>query len=84
DWIPARLLGLSLALAGDFMPTFQAWVKGFCYKPEEQDVYFKDLGTAALKHTKPMTELAVQDLAFRSLVVWVIVLAIMTLTAVVQ
>lgn len=84
DWIPARLLGLSLALAGDFAPAFQAWVKAFCYKPEETETYFKEVGAAALKHTKPITELAVQDLAFRSLVVWVIVLAIMTLTAIVQ
>jgi AmpE protein len=84
DWIPARLLGLSFALAGDFIPAFQAWIVHFCQKPEENEVFFKEVAAAALKHIKPVNELAVQDLAFRSLVVWVIVLAIMTLTAIVQ
>lgn len=84
DWIPARLLGLSFALAGDFLPAFQAWIAHFAQKPEDNQTFFKEVATAALKHTKPVNELVVQDLAFRSLVVWVVVLALMTLTAIVQ
>jgi AmpE protein len=81
NWIPVRLLGLSFALAGDFIPVFQAWIKHLWSAPANNEQLLQDCGMAAVKNQKELTEANLLKLAFRSLVVWLIVLALMTITA---
>lgn len=84
DWLPVKLLTLSFALAGDFMAAFHVWIARFKHTPSQNDGLLKDVGTAALKHYKPITATVVQELAVRSLIIWLAILALMTITAVVQ
>lgn len=81
NWIPVRLLGLSFALAGDFIPVFQAWIKHLWSAPANNEQLLQDCGMAAVKTQKQLTEANLLNLAFRSLIVWLVILAIMTITA---
>jgi AmpE protein len=85
DWIPVRLLGLSLALMGDFSPTFHAWFNHLWAAPAANEALLQDCGKAALhKRNDTADEKEWLDLGFKGLVTWLVILALMTIVAVVQ
>ncbi len=84
DWIPARLVGLGYALAGNFVKGFQQWMhyagRGLA---SNQDLLIMS-GLAAMDinpDTPADAEQARQTLRLidRSLIVWIVVIAIFTL-----
>lgn len=85
DWVPVRLLGLTFALVGSFSNVFMPWVKTLSEtiaKSNELAVRF-GLASLGIDGKKPDME-TVQgavDLCFRAQVVWVVVLALMTVAS---
>lgn len=84
DWFPIRLLAVSFALGGNFTPAFQSFISGFFQSPDNNEAFLKSVGDAALLDTGRNDDIAVQGLLFRSLVIWLVLLAILTLTAIVK
>lgn len=85
DWIPVRLLGLSLALMGDFAPTFHAWRTHLFAAPSANETFLQDCAKAAShKRNDTASENEWLDLGFKGLTSWLVILALMTIVAVVQ
>ncbi len=84
DWIPARILALGLALMGDFTPTFHAWRQHFFAMPAANETLLDDCGKVALhKSADTAEECEWQEIALRSLLTWLVLFALVTLTALV-
>jgi AmpE protein len=88
DWIPVRITGLSYALAGHFSYAFAKWLKYLKLGPSKSQELAYRLGLAALEldETDPATaQLAENNSALtlidRSLVIWIVVIAIFTMGA---
>ncbi|NNM58359.1 MAG: regulatory signaling modulator protein AmpE [Legionellales bacterium] len=84
DWIPIRLLAASFALTGNFTPAFQSLMRGFFQCPDNNEMFLKEVGISALQETAKVSGVAAQNLLFRSLVLWLVFLAVLTLTAIVK
>lgn len=91
DWPVVRVLGLSFALAGDFVATWAHW-RGRALEAEADAVGFLDesaraaqplalrLGAGELPGAQLSAGLAaIHALAYRALVIWVVLLALHTL-----
>ncbi len=82
DWIPVRLLSLAYVLTGQFVESFQAWRKyALDFKASSRDILV-DCGLKALA-VAPQSSVKENydalDLIVRAMVVWLLVLAILTL-----
>ena len=85
DWIPVRLVGLTFALVGSFSNVFMPWVKALSESIEKSNELAVRFGLASLgiDGKKPDLE-TVQgsiDLCFRAEVVWVVVIALLTVAS---
>ncbi len=80
DWLPVRLLGICLVLAGRFESAFKVWWGQIGTSPKDNAVYLEACGHAALEHGQdnPSTQ---WSLFQRALSILLIVLVIITLTA---
>jgi membrane protein required for beta-lactamase induction len=84
-WIPARLVALSYTLVGNFMASFDTWLK-MATKPGLSQEVLVDCGDASLgltgseakSSTKAENESALR-LVQRALLVWVLIIAVATL-----
>lgn len=88
DWVPVRLLGLSMALVGSFAAVFGRWMKSLTAGIEQSNQFATDFGLSALgKDSQDVQSADVEEnksaleLVFRSLVVWVVVVAVLTIVA---
>lgn len=86
DWVPVRLLGLTYALVGEFGPTFQVWYKSLFTgigRTREQISSWAmvSLGLQAGEGVVLDNDLtqSINSLINRSIVVWVVVLALFAL-----
>jgi len=86
DWIPVRLLGLSYALVGHFSPIFQEWRQKFStgIEPGFNQAATYGLIALDLQHDEqqPITaeqRTAIDHLISRTLLVWLLVLALFTI-----
>ncbi len=85
-WLPTRLLLLTLSLAGQFMQTFQALLKGVVstwgYETQKTWVMsaLKAASGDAIARNKPFAA-SVITLLQRTLLIWLVLLALLTITA---
>ncbi len=85
DWVPVRLLGLSYALVSHFVVVFKLWVKNLLMGLEDAGKLVTTWGLAALQQgtsddrsvVPNQAEVAV--LVDRSLLVWLVVMALITI-----
>lgn len=84
EWIPARLLGMSYALTGSFIHVMPVWFAGFLAKPEHNHRLLVACARAAFNindkeqydvSVKPSQVVALLD---RSFVLWLVVIALVT------
>lgn len=80
DWIPVRLLGLCLVLAGRFESTFKIWWGQIITTPKNNEVYLDACSHAALEngHETPQKQWALYQ---RALLIFLIVLSLLALAA---
>lgn len=76
DWIPVRLLSLSYALVGHFATEFDLLQKDFFGGSKQTMVLKQDAGKAALTSDDPHAAIAI---IHRALIVWLVVVAILTI-----
>lgn len=84
DWIPVRLLGLSFALVGHFGAVFKNWIAALAQGVTLDQQYILDWGYAALSLDEKAEKQAeayseVRLLLVRSLCVWLVVMALLSL-----
>jgi AmpE protein len=86
DWIPVRLLALGFALMGNFMNTFNYWLRNFLTRPEENHDVLINTGLIALEidHIEAKDAVVEENkltlaLIDRTTVLYLIVLALITL-----
>ena len=84
-WVPARMLALGYALTGHFEGALQAY-RNRPYEPDiglENDDVLINTGIGALRDFESTDELssilAARNLVMRAIMVWIAVLAVMTL-----
>lgn len=83
DWVPVRLLGLCFALVGHFSVLFPLWLKELPGKIDHTEDYVVEWGMKSLELSKPsdqeMTQAtAAQTLVDRSVIVWLVALALIS------
>lgn len=85
DWVPVRLLGLSFALVGSFANVYKPWIKALQKTISKSNELGVTFGLAAIgidgKKESLETIKGAIDLCFRSQVVWVVVLALVTVAS---
>jgi AmpE protein len=81
EWLPARLMGLSLAAVGNFSACFQRWRKSLTNTEDSTATVLNDYVLAAgLDNSSPTQQVrSVQTLYWRALVLVVSVLALLTI-----
>jgi len=99
EWLPSRLVGLTFAIAGNFMVCFDTWTHAiFNWREATVDVLHRSglaaLGVCSLDEVHQVTESTpdtrdlgacageiqtISDLIVRSLIVWVVMVAIVTI-----
>ncbi len=77
DWVPLRILGLTFALAGDFVTVFTHWMKTLMSPLVDNQQEAAVLGKLALGSDH--TEHHVMGLLYRTLCIWLIIMAAITL-----
>lgn len=88
-WLPARLLGLCYALAGNFMQSFSFWLKHFLDGLDQTEHFLQETGFAAAgihlskkgSSTQEEPETTAIDLIDRALIIILVVVALLTLGA---
>ena len=73
NWIPERLLGISVALVGYFSATFCVWRKGVWQRPSVNLYFLQQCGLSALGGRSSVSEFSDNEMAlvlFRVLVLW--------------
>lgn len=85
DWVPVRLLGLSFALVGSFSNVYMPLVKSLQQTIAKSNELAVTFGAAALgidgKQESVETIQSAIDLCFRSQVVWLVILCLMTVAS---
>jgi len=88
DWVPVRITGFSYALAGHFAYAFTYWCKNFVSGLDKTREFAFGSGLAALELEKSDAALAdveenrmALNLVDRTIVLWIVVLALFTLVA---
>lgn len=87
DWVPLRLLGLSFAMVGHFGAVFKLWLNELLHGIKETQQQAVEWGLAALKSTPGQgttttaknNNTEVITLIDRSLLIWLVVLALLTI-----
>lgn len=86
DWIPSRLIGITYALVSQFAPTFRIWYKNLLSglnhtTAEAAQVGLVALGLANQPENTATTEQIklINGLADRSLLVWLVIIALFTI-----
>lgn len=85
DWLPARLLGLTYALAGNFSPAFDEWKKYAKKEVGYNEILLQETGEKALAGTFSETALPEEKsreiirLIDRSLTIWIVLAAFFTI-----
>jgi len=92
DWVPARLLGICFGLVGDFDATLYRWQAALNDPRREAIVVLDECGGAALRLADPVsestealiargaTELELVEVLYRrALLVWLVLIALLTL-----
>ena len=77
DWLPMRLLGLSFALVGNFGAVFKEWFKVLWQGLLDNHMQLNSWGDAALGADKNNAEQVI--LVRRALIVWLVVMALVTI-----
>lgn len=84
-WIPARLVALSYTLVGNFMSSFDVWMK-MAIKPAMSKEILVDSGMASLgldegsaKGADKTENVQAMGLVHRALLVWVLIIAVATI-----
>ncbi len=80
DWLPVRLLGLCIALAGRFEQTFKIWWTQILVHPKENQVYLNACVQEALEPGKADVQ-ALSSLFQRVLAIVLAIFALMVLVA---
>ena len=80
DWIPIRLLGLSFALVGKFTAVFNPWCRELTSGIRTDQILIAEWGIAALEEKQSYVFEAAIRLIDRALVLWLIVIAIYTIS----
>lgn len=76
DWVPIRLVGLSFALVGNFGAVFKEWYKVVLQGMVDGQMQIAAWGAAALGNEKSSAEMTA--LVRRALIVWLVVMALVT------
>lgn len=79
NWPSVRLLGLCLSLGGEFVQTFSLWFQGFLTPPENNVDYLKNCAKASLENEE--SDQGVEQLFHRSMLIFFVILALMTLAS---
>lgn len=86
DWIPIRLLGLGYALMGNFMKSFDYWMRHVLTSPMTNDEFAMQTGLLAIdshvedSDVSDLTEnKSALDLVYRTLIVYLVVLALLVI-----
>lgn len=79
DWPSVRLLSLCLSLGGAFMQAFPIWWQNILSGLTNNEKFLTDCTTAAADHTSD--KLAVEHLFYRSVLILLVILALMTLAS---
>lgn len=85
DWVPARLLGLSFALVGNFGDVFKLWFQKLFHGIQDPQRLVVEWGTAALK-SESVEGGALEssiNLIDRSLLIWLVVILLLTVGVIV-
>lgn len=77
DWVPMRLVGLSFALVGNFAAVFKDWIKVAFRGTVDMSTQISAWGAAALGNEKSSAERIA--LTRRALIVWLVVMALITI-----
>jgi len=83
DWVPVRLLGISFALVGHFSVLFPLWLKELPGKIDNTQDYVVEWGMKSLELSNPSNSettqvTAAQHLIDRSIIVWLVALALIS------
>ncbi|MCD6055821.1 MAG: hypothetical protein K0R12_783 [Gammaproteobacteria bacterium] len=84
DWVPVRLASLAFIVAGSFNPAFGVWMRSVLSGLEKNQTILVETGVAALSLKEKEDEPAIVGketvvLIERSLVIWVVVVALLTI-----
>ena len=83
DWVPVRLLGLTFALVGSFSTVIKSWVASLTTRLDKIDALITEWGEIAIE--KPQIELVKQEMSAvislldRALLVWLVVIALVSI-----
>lgn len=77
DWVPVRLLGFTFALVSYFVTVFPIWFKYLGHKPQDNGLLLLNCAKGSLSEDKNQAHLVA--LLDRSLIVWLVVLALIVL-----
>tara|TARA_A100001015_G_C15039062_1_gene738313 strand:+ start:1982 stop:2668 length:687 start_codon:yes stop_codon:yes gene_type:complete len=78
EWIPARLLGLSLGLVSSLMPVFVQWLKDLRLGLTSQERLLNNWAELALKAD---ADASLQGLLARAGLLWLVILALLSIGA---
>lgn len=78
DWVPVRLLGLTFALAGHFSSVFNRWITELFHGISTDQHLVITWGEAAMQPGDMNVEEA-KGLIYRSLIIWLVVMALVSL-----
>jgi len=77
DWIPARLLAFTFGLVSYFVMVFPVWARYLCAKPQDNSLLLTECTKISLADDQNSVHLVA--LIDRSLIVWLVVLALVVL-----
>lgn len=80
NWVPARVLGLTFALAGHFSVVFKSWMKTALRGLSDEDATMLALAHDALGGHETLSLAEVIGLLHRALLIWLIVIALLSVS----
>jgi AmpE protein len=73
DWLPIRVVGLTFALAGNFSAVFKLWRADLFQHVTDNQNQIVSYGEAALS-----VDSTIQGLLYRMLLIWLVIMALIT------